>query len=200
MKPKDRNNSKILLSDDKIVELYWNREERAIKATDEKYGNYLLSIAYNIVHDELDCEECLNDTYLGTWNSIPPARPTAFQAFISKIMRCIAINKFKANHAQKRIPSEVLITLDEMDDFIPSENPNEKIIASELSRIISEYLETLDENSATMFICRYYYSDKIDDIADMMKVHRSTVFRALSAIREGLKEKLIEEGLWYEEK
>lgn len=200
MKPKDRNNSKILLSDDKIVELYWNREERAIKATDEKYGNYLLSIAYNIVHDELDCEECLNDTYLGTWNSIPPARPTAFQAFISKIMRCIAINKFKANHAQKRIPSEVLITLDEMDDFIPSENPNEKIIASELSRIISEYLETLDENSATMFICRYYYSDKIDDIADMMKIHRSTVFRALSAIREGLKEKLIEEGLWYEEK
>ena len=87
-----------------------------------------------------------------------------------------------------------------MDDFIPSENPNEKIIASELSRIISEYLETLDENSATMFICRYYYSDKIDDIADMMKVHRSTVFRALSAIREGLKEKLIKEGLWYEEK
>ncbi len=200
MKPKDNKSPTVLLSDDKIVELYWNREERAIKATDEKYGNYLLSIAYNIVHDELDCEECLNDTYLGTWNSIPPARPTAFQAFISKIMRCAAINKFKANTAQKRIPSEILVTLDEMEDFIPSEDPNEKIIASELGRIISEYIETLDENSATMFICRYYYSDKIDDIADMMKVHRSTVFRALSTIREGLKEKLIEEGLWYEGK
>ena len=200
MKEKSAPKEKILLTDEQIVELYWQREERAIKATDEKYGKYLLTIAYNIVHDKLDSEECLNDTYLGTWNSIPPARPSAFQAFISKIMRCAAVNKFKSNHAQKRVPSELTVALDEMDDFITYEKTvEEERITSELARVISEYLDSLDENSATMFICRYYYADKVDDIADMMKIHRSTVFRGLADMRKGLKEKLQKEGLWNEE-
>ena len=85
MKDKKINNDTKLLSDEAIIELYWRRDEKAIKETDIKYGKYLYSIAYNIVHDTLDCEECLNDTYLGTWNRIPPARPNAFQIFISKI-------------------------------------------------------------------------------------------------------------------
>ena len=200
MKEKSAPKEKILLTDEQIVELYWQREERAIKATDEKYGKYLLTIAYNIVHDKLDSEECLNDAYLGTWNSIPPARPSAFQAFISKIMRCAAVNKFKSNHAQKRVPSELTVALDEMDDFITYEKTvEEERITSELARVISEYLDSLDENSATMFICRYYYADKVDDIADMMKIHRSTVFRGLADMRKGLKEKLQKEGLWNEE-
>ena len=199
MKDKKTAKTKTPLSDEQIVELYWNREERAIKATDEKYGRYLLTIAYNIVHDDLDSEECLNDTYLGTWNSIPPARPSAFQAFISRIMRCAAIDKFKSNHAQKRIPSELVTTLEEMDDFVSDSSPEEERMAAELGRAISEYLDSLDENSATMFICRYYYSDKIEDIASMMKVHRSTVLRGLADIRQGLKEKLQKEGLWYDE-
>jgi len=198
---KEKNPQKALLSDQEIVELYWQREERAITATDDKYGNYLFVIAYNIVHDKMDCEECLNDTYLGTWNSIPPARPKAFQAFISKIMRCAAINKFKARSADRRIPSEMTIALEEMDEFISSNDSIEEERCTEaLGKAISEYLDTLDDNSATMFICRYYYADKVDDIARMMKVHRSTVFRGLADMRQGLKEKLIKEGLWYETK
>ena len=78
---------KNIMTDEEIISLYWQRQEKAIDATDTKYGNYLYTIAYNILNDNMDSEECLNDTYLGTWNSIPPHRPSIFQAFLSKIMR-----------------------------------------------------------------------------------------------------------------
>ena len=107
MKEKIETVEKEHLSDEDIVELYWQRQERAIKETDSKYGNYLHTIAYNIVHDNLDCEECLNDTYMGTWERIPPARPSVFKVFLAKIMRNIALDRFRKNSASKRIPSEI---------------------------------------------------------------------------------------------
>ena len=197
MKETNRNSGTSYLSDDQIVELYWTREERAISATAQKYGKYLFTIAYNIVHDNLDSEECVNDTYLGTWNSIPPARPNAFQIFISKIARGIAINKFKSKTAKKRIPAEIITALDELDECISCDSSMEHdILVRSLGKVISEYLDSLDDDMATVFICRYYYSDKIDDIAKMQNVHRSTVFRALAKMREDLRERLIKEGLW----
>ena len=198
-KTKDIPESSIL-PDEQIVELYWNREEKAIKATDDKYGRYLMTIAYNIVHDDLDSEECLNDTYLGTWNSIPPARPTALQVFLSKIMRCVAINKFKSKMRQKRVASELAVSIEELESYISTDNSIEdERMSNEIGRVINEFLESLDDNSATMFICRYYYSDKVNDIADMMCVHRTTVSRSLADMRDRLKERLIKEGLWYEQ-
>ena len=187
------------LSDEKIVELYWQREEKAIEETDKKYGKYLYTIAYNIVHDKLDSEECLNDTYLGTWNSIPPARPSALQIFVSKIARGVAVNKFKSKTAKKRIPSELVTSLNELDECIPYDNTVEaERAAAELGRAISDYLWSLDDDEATMFICRYYYSDKIERIADMMGVSKRTVFRELARMREELRAKLEKEGLWNE--
>ena len=187
------------LSDEKIVELYWQREEKAIEETDKKYGKYLYTIAYNIVHDKLDSEECLNDTYLGTWNSIPPARPSALQIFVSKIARGVAVNKFKSKTAKKRIPSELVTSLNELDECIPYDNTVEaERAAAELGRAISDYLWSLDDDEATMFICRYYYSDKIERIADMMGVSKRTVFRELARMREELRVKLEKEGLWNE--
>ena len=100
------------LSDEEIIELYWQREEKALTATDEKYGRYLYTIAYNIVRDNLDSEECLNDTYLGAWNSIPPNRPNLFLVFLSKIMRNVAVDKFRSNRAKKSIPSSLVQSLD----------------------------------------------------------------------------------------
>ena len=93
------NNTQPTLTDESIIELYWNRDEKAISETDKKYGRYLYAIAYNIVHDDLDSEECLNDTYIGTWNQIPPTRPNIFQVFLAKITRNHAINKFKKSRA-----------------------------------------------------------------------------------------------------
>ena len=104
MKTENSTKSERYLPDPEIIELYWARDERAIDETDKKYRQYLHRIAYNIVHDDLDCEECLNDTYLGTWNRIPPTRPNAFQLFLSKIMRNIAIDRYRKNSAKKNIP------------------------------------------------------------------------------------------------
>ena len=84
-----------ILSDEEIIDMYWERDENAIPETDKKYGNYLFTIANNIVKDRLDCEECVNDTYLGTWNKIPPERPNIFRVFLAKIVRYIAISRFR---------------------------------------------------------------------------------------------------------
>ena len=186
-----------LLEDEEIIELYWARNERAITETDKKYKNYLHTIAYNILHDDLDCEECLNDTYLGTWNSIPPTRPNVFQAFISKIMRNTALGRYNKNTAEKRIPSEMTVSVGEFVECLPSElTVEEEYFIDGVSKIISEFLRSLPERSAFVFICRYYCSDKISDIADMLHVSESTVFRELMSIREQLREKLVKEGYY----
>ncbi len=184
-----------VLEDSTIIELYWARDEKAIVETDRKYKKYLYTIAYNILHDNMDCEECLNDTYLGTWNTIPPARPSVFQAFISKIMRNTAVVRYKKNTASKRVPSEMTVSLHELGETIPHGlSVEEEYMVTRIGRIISNYLRSLSERGAFIFICRYYCSDKISDIAEMLHISESTVFRELTSIREGLKKLLEKEG------
>lgn len=183
------------LEDEQIIDLYWDRNEKAISETDRKYGKYLYVIAYNIVHDRLDCEECLNDTYLGTWNSIPPHRPNVFQVFLSRIMRNIAIDKLRVNSAQKRIPSEMMVSLDELGDCIADDSsPDDELAVKQLSRTLSDYIRTLNDREQFIFVCRYYYADKISSIAHMLQIGEATVYRELAAIREGLKTHLEKEG------
>lgn len=183
------------IADEKIVELYWARDERAIKETDVKYGKYLFTIAYNILHDRLDCEECVNDTYLGTWNSIPPARPTVFHVFLSRITRNISINRYKKEHAAKRIPGELLVSLEELEESAPLPSMEEDDEAVRLlSRIFNEFVATLSQREEFVFVCRYYYSDKVDTIAKMLEVDTRTVYRDLEKIKSGLREKLESEG------
>lgn len=106
------------LSDEAIISLYWDRNDKAIEATDFKYKNYLYTIAYNIVHDKLDCEECLNDTYLGVWNAIPPSRPRVLKAFLITIMRRVAIKRYHKLRQKGAVPSEMTVALAEVEDFI----------------------------------------------------------------------------------
>lgn len=199
MNKSDKNNSEKQLSDEKIIELYWNREERAISATDDKYGRYLFTIAYNILRDELDCEECLNDTYLGTWNSIPPTRPNVFQVFLSKIMRNVAFDKYRKNSASKRIPSEMIVSIDELDKYmIYDMSAEEEFLIKDIGRILSDYLRGLPDREEFMFVCRYYYSDYISDIAKMLELNPKTVTKSLTKLREDLKAKLEKEGYSHE--
>ena len=184
-----------ILTDEQIIALYWNREERAIEATDHKYGKYLYTIAYNIIKDELDCEECLNDTYLGTWNSIPPKRPTVFQVFLSKIMRNMALGRFRKTTASKRIPPEIIVSLDELDEcanFEPGED--EKYFINELGKILNSYLNSLTDRQTFIFVCRYYYSDSVISIAKMLELSENTILRDLAKIRKGLRARLEKEG------
>lgn len=188
------------LHDDAIIELYWNRDEAAITATDDKYGRYLFAIAYNVLHDRMDCEECLDDTYLSTWNQIPPKRPSVFQVFLSRITRNIAIDKYRASTADKRIPSELTVSLSELDDCLPSlDNIERQHHMHEIATVLNSYLRTLSKKTLTIFVCRYYFADSIADIASMLQVNESTVYRTLSRIRKGLKERLMQEGCWDEE-
>jgi RNA polymerase sigma-70 factor (ECF subfamily) len=199
MDPNFKKDGSPYLDDEKIVELYWKRDEKAIDETDRKYRHYLHTVAFNILHNNLDCEECLNDTYLGTWNAIPPAHPTLFQIFISKIMRNTAVVRYKKITASKRVPSEMTVSLDELDGCLPYDNSVEYDYAVfQLSRLLSHYIRSLSEPRAFIFICRYYCSDLICDIADMLHVSESTVLRELSAIKNGLKKLLIKEGYYNE--
>lgn len=197
MSQKNRIRTQEFMEDEDIIELYWARDEKAIAETDRKYKHYLYTVAFNILHDKLDCEECLNDTYLGTWNAIPPARPSIFQIFISKIMRNTAVVRYKHNSAAKRVPSEMTVSLEELRDYIPYDSSAEHEYAVfEISRLLSSYLRSLPEKRTFIFICRYYCSDKISDIAEMLHVSESTIFRELNTIREGLKELLMKEGYY----
>lgn len=184
------------LSDERIIELYWDRDEKAISETDRKYGKYLYVIAYNIVHNRLDCEECLNDTYLGTWEAIPPHRPNVFQVFLSRIMRNIAVDRLREISAQKRVPSEMIVSLDELGDCIADDTtPEEELAVEQLTRVLEDYVKTLDDREQFIFVCRYYYADKVSSIARMLQIGESTVYRELTAIREGLKARLEKEGV-----
>ena len=186
---------KVIMSDEKIIELYFKRDEQAIAQTDIKYRNFLLSIAYNIVHDTCDCEECLNDTYKDTWNSIPPARPSFLQAFLAAIMRRTAIDLYKTKTRQKRISSEFTVSLSEIEDFISSRDDTfSSVDANELGRVISDFVRSLSQRKMYIFMSRYYIFRPINEISKLLGCSESTVNKEIASIKKQLKEKLKEEG------
>ena len=184
-----------LLSDPAIVELYWARDEAAIKHTDLKYRNYLLKTAYNVLEDMQDCEECLNDTYLAAWNAIPPAKPTVLKAFLTVIVRRIAINRYHSKTRKGQVPSEMTESFSELSDVIADDESVESTLdTTALAGSLSEFARQLPERRQYIFIARYYMCAPIDKIARDLGVCRSTVQKELSAIRSALKEKLESEG------
>ena len=184
-----------VMSDEKIVDLYWQRDEQAIKETDIKYKKFLLSVAMNIVHDMCDSEECLNDTYIGTWNSIPPAKPILLQSFLATIMRRTAINRYNANKRQKRIASEFTVSLSDIEDFIADEGDMQaEFEAKELAKTISNYVRSLPDRQMYIFVSRYYISNPLTKICKELGCSLSTVKREIETIKNGLKKHLESEG------
>ena len=183
------------LSDEKIVELYWQRDEQAIKETDVKYKSFLISVAYNVVRDTSDCEECLNDTYIGAWNAIPPSRPTRLQAFLVVIMRRSAIDCYKKRRRQKRISSELTVSLSEVEDFISDTDGGfTEENAKELGRVISGFVRSLSEKRMYIFMNRYYIARPIKEIAKLLGCSESTVNKEIAVIKHELKKELEKEG------
>ena len=185
----------IIMSDGEIVELYWRRDEQAIKQTDIKYKKFLLSIANNIVCDAWDGEECLNDTYMGAWNSIPEARPVILKSFLTVIMRRVAINRFYVNKCQKRIVSEFAVSLSELEDFIADKDDTQsEMETKELAKIISNYVRSLPDKQMYIFVSRYYISDSLGKISEKLGCSVSTVKREIKKIKQGLLKLLESEG------
>ncbi len=195
MKKQDNQKEALTVSDTAIIELYWQRNEQAIQATDRKYGVYLYRIACNILRDRLDCEECVNDTYLTTWNKIPPERPGALQLFLTKIARDLSIDRYRKNKAARRVPSELIVSLDEMEHSIPYDDAASEEALRHLVELINRYLQEMSKEDAFLFVCRYYYADSVEYIAQLQKVSKPTVYRSLARLREGLRAFLEQEGI-----
>ena len=190
-----QTNRTAVMSDEEIIALFWQRDEQAIKETDIKYKKFLLSLAYNIIHDISDSEECLNDTYIGAWNSIPPSKPTLLQAFLATIMRRTAIDRYKEQKRQKRIASELTVALSEVEDFIADDSDMySETDAKELGRVISDFVRSLPERRMYIFMSRYYVARPIKEIAELLGCSESTVNKEISSIKRYLKEKLEKEG------
>ena len=190
-----QTNETATMNDEQIIELYWQRDEQAIKQTDIKYKTFLLSIAYNIVHDTCDGEECLNDTYIDAWNAIPPARPISLQAYLATIMRRTAIDCYKARKRQKRIASELTVSLSEVGDFIADDDDMySEAEAKELGQVISDFVRSLSDRRMYIFMSRYYTARPIREIAGLLNCSESTVNKEVSVIKRDLKAKLEKEG------
>lgn len=183
-----------MLEDSKIIELFFARAEQAIVELSAKYGTVCSRIAKNILKNAPGAEECVNDTYLAAWNTIPPQKPNPLRTYIFRIVRNIAIVKYHANTAEKR-NSYYDVALEELESCLTSQvTVEQEISAQELSLQIDRFLDTLDKESRVMFVRRYWYSDSISDIADRFQTNNNNVSVRLSRIRSKLKIYLKKEG------
>ncbi len=183
-----------MLEDNKIIELFFARMEQAIVELSAKYGTVCSRIARNILKNDLDAEECVNDTYLAAWNTIPPQKPDPLKTYIFRIVRNISIAKYHANTSVKR-NSYYDVALEELENCLtPPATIEQEIEESELSKQIDCFLDTLDKENRVMFVRRYWYSDSISDIAEQFHISNHNVSVRLSRIREKLKNHLKKEG------
>lgn len=187
--------------DEKIIEMYWDRNEQAISETKAKYGRYCYSVAFRILHNHGDAEESENETYLGAWNSIPPNRPDMFSAFLAKITRNISIMKLRVKNADKRGGGEVDISLNELDQCIPDRKSfSDEIDVRELAELLNKFLWSLGEDERRVFVCRYWGCDSIAQVARQFGFGQSKVKMMLLRTRNKLRDFLEKEGVFHEKK
>ena len=184
------------MEDSQIVDLYWERNEQAIRAAALKYGGYCYSIAYNILRSREDADESVNDTYLGAWNAMPPHRPNCLRTFLGKITRRVSLKKWRDEHRDKRGGDEVSLALEELSECIPSNaSVEESVIAGELSARINRFVGTLAPTERQVFLCRYWYLDSIDKISADLCFGKSKVKSMLRRTRARLRADLEKEGV-----
>ncbi len=183
------------MDDLQIINLYFERNENAIKETESKYGKLCFNIARNILGNEADSEECVNDTYLSVWNAIPPKRPNNFVAFISKITRNISLKKLRFNTTLKR-SSMVEISLSELEDILPDDCYHSDMEDEELGKVISNFLRTVNMEARNVFIRKYYFFDSVSEIATRYSFSESKVKSMLYHTRNKLRNYLHKEGIY----
>ena len=183
------------MDDRQIIALYFDRNEQAIEETDSKYGKKLHLLSQNITGNDLDAQECVNDTYLETWNRIPPHQPERLFAFLSKITRHKSLDICDRKNAQKR--SAVTVELSaELESCIPAPLRTEDIAECRfLQGVIRQFLGSLDDDAQYIFIRRYFYGDSISTISVSLRRSESGVTSALHRLRQNLKKQLEKEGI-----
>lgn len=183
------------MDDSKIIELFFERSEQAIIELSKKYGSICAKIAFNILNNESDAEECVSDAYFGVWNTIPPQRPEHLLGYVCRIARNLAVKRYRLNTAKKR-NGAYDVALDEIEECLMSQTSVEdEFAAQELANAINGFLGTLDADSRVMFVRRYWHSDSISDIARLFKKSEHYVSVRLFRVRKKLKKYLIKEGV-----
>lgn len=182
------------MDDLKIIELYFERDEQAIKETDTKYGKLCHSIAYNILNNLEDSEECVNDTYVGVWNAIPPTRPNNLMSFVCKIARNLSLKRLEFMKREKRSQA-ILISLEDLETVLPDDRVAPDIGDEDIGKLISRFLRNQKEDTRNVFIRKYYFFDSIGEIAGRYSFTESKVKNMLFYTRNKLKDYLIKEGV-----
>lgn len=186
-----------LMEDQQIIELFWQRDEAAVSETETKYGWFCYSISDHILHNREDAEECVNDTLLAAWNTIPPQRPVLFSAYLGKITRRLSLKKLRAQLADKRGGGKPNLAFDELDECIPSgQRMDEQLEAGELTRIIDDFLGTLRTAERRVFLRRYWYYDSISEISKRFGYSEGKIKMILMRTRDKLRVRLSEEDIW----
>ena len=184
------------MDDRQIIALYNERSEAALSETAKKYGRYCRSIAYNILSNEEDCEECVNDTWLKAWEAIPPQCPDSLPAFLGRITRNLALNRYKHNNREKRGGGQTPLVLEELADCIPG-GSNAETAAEEalLVEVLNRFLEGLPVQKRKIFLRRYWYMSSVKEIAADFGLSESNVKMTLLRTRSKLKQTLEKEGI-----
>lgn len=184
------------MKDYEIINLYWSRDESAITATEKTYGNYCYSIAYNILNSKEDSEECVSDTWLNAWNSIPPHRPEHLSTYLGKITRNLSLNRYKQQTAQKRGNGRVELALAELENCVPAQTRMEQIADKmELASVIEKFLLTYPRTERNIFLGRYWYLYSISELASAYRMSESKIASLLYRMRKKLKLHLEKEGI-----
>ena len=182
------------MDDTSIIELYWNRDEQAVRETDIKYGKLCYRLADNILKHKEDSEECVNDTFLKVWKSIPDDRPENFSAYLCQITKRLAISKFRYNTADKR-SAESYVSYDELSEIVSgNDSPEDVTILTEISNSISDFLMKESKQNRQIFVRKYWYYDSAEVIAEAFHISPNTVWSVLSRMRKRLKKHLQKEG------
>ncbi len=183
------------MEDEQILNLYFARDERAVEETDRKYGSYCFSLANNILHSPQDAEETVSDTYLNTWNAIPPQRPSVLKMFLAKITRNLAFTRWRRYNAEKRGGGEMELVLEELEGCIATAGSVEdRLNGRELAAAIRTFLNTLPRREQDIFLRRYFFVEESGAIAQRYGMKPDTVRRTLSRTRAKLKTYLQQEG------
>ena len=182
------------MEDQQIVELFWNRSEEAISQTQVKYADYCGSIAYQILQSREDSEECVSDTWLRTWDAIPPKKPTSLKAFVGRITRNLSLDRWRARSAEKRGGGEVPLVLEELADCVSQGgDPLSELEARRMIQCINGFLRALPEEKCNLFLLRYWYLEPVSQIAARTGLGEKKVKNDLYQIRKKLKQHLEKE-------
>ncbi len=183
------------MDDSRIIALYFDRDETAVAATVEKYDRYCRTVAQNILGSYEDAEECVNDTWLRAWNSIPPAHPDNLRAYLAKITRRLALDRLEKNTADKRGGYESPAPLEELSDILSApDTPDDDLNASDLASDIDRFLRTQPTRTADIFVLRYFHGESIDTLAARCDLRPNAVSALLSRTRKKLKKYLMGKG------